>query len=924
MLAHSPPPGATPMSDRRSSMDQPIARTPELGTEPGRPSKARGALIAGRYVVDRMLGRGGMATVYLAHDKLVDRPVALKILRRELSNSAAMERFSREITVIARLRHAHIVPLHDSGVYDELPFYVMAYVGGESLQERIARVGALPIADVVRFGGQVAEALAYAHREGVLHRDITPGNILIADDNAYVADFGIARLFTEGKTLRTTESGLILGTPTYMSPEQASGEMECDGRSDVYSLGCVLYEATTGIPPFVGPTPQAIIAGRFGAPPPPARTLRADVPPELNDAIARAMMTAPAERFQSAAALGAALEAVTPVAQVARARGRRRSGRRMAMAAIVIAVFGLGTAYVASSRWGPLRAQLDRLEMRRARALVEQGEWLRADTALREIVKRDPTSAPAHLWLAQAGALAATTMAEPTDDWKSEVALAEEGRATLDSADALRLAALRAYADGAHDVARQRYRGLVALEPASVATRLALADAFVNDSLVERDATSPSGWRFRGSWEAASRALQAALDLRPASPALRRAGYDRLLRILATGSRYRPGRAAAGPERAFAGFPAFEGDSLAYVPYPLAAVASGAAETGNTTLSEAQARNRETLRRVASEWVADLPADADAHRAYAVALAADGILSPALPGAPSAVDEIRRARDLAREPRSRLLTGAQEVRLLVRAHRLGEARALADSLMEIAQPHATDEIETLAALATLRGDARRAIRFLAMSTDGSQVRLTDGRPWPMPVTVVGPWKALEVYAAIGRSPDSILAARDRLEGVVRRDVAPDIVPIVRASLMMRQLTLAAPVVGAAVLDDLDPGRNIVAGLVREVAAGDTAALRRGLRAVDTLRRARDAASISIDGAYVFSWLRLVAGDTAGAERQMDTVLEQLRALSDGPPTDLTGAAVVVRLMRQRADVASRRGDPTSAARWRAATDTLWH
>jgi len=361
--------------------------------------------------------------------------VALKILRRELSNSVAVERYSREIAVIGRLRHAHIVPLHDSGVYDELPYYVMAYVGGESLQERIARDGALPIADVVRFGGQVAEALAYAHREGVLHRDITPGHILIADDNAYVADFGIARLFTETKKIRTTESGFILGTPTYMSPEQASGEMECDGRSDIYSLGCVLYEATTGIPPFVGPTPQAIIAGRFGAPPPPARTLRPDAPPELNDAIARAMMTAPSERFQSAVELGAALEGVTPVAQGRRARDRRRTVQRFGMAAITIAALVLGAAYLAASRWGPLRERLDRLTMDRARALVEQGEWQRADTALRDSVKKNPTSAPAHLWLAQVGALAATTMAEPTDDWKSEVTLAEEGRATLDSVD---------------------------------------------------------------------------------------------------------------------------------------------------------------------------------------------------------------------------------------------------------------------------------------------------------------------------------------------------------------------------------------------------------------------------------------------------------------------------------------------------------
>jgi hypothetical protein len=297
---------------------------------------------------------------------------------------------------------------------------------------------------------------------------------------------------------------------------------------------------------------------------------------------------------------------------------------------------------------------------------------------------------------------------------------------------------------------------------------------------------------------------------------------------------------------------------------------------------------------------------------------------PPRPGAPSAVDEIRRARELARDARSQLSAGAQEVRLLIRARRLGQARELADSLIEDGRPGSQDEIEMLAALATLRGDARRAINFLGMSTDGGNVRLTDGRAWPMPATVAAPWKALEVYSALGRSPDSILASRDRLEDVVRRDVAPDLVPLVRASLMMRQLTLAAPAVGAGVLSGLDPGRNIIAGLIRDVASGDTTALRAGLRMVDSLRYKRDASALSIDGTYLFSWLRLVAGDTIGAERQMDTVLEQLRVFTDGAPTDLIGSALVVRLMRQRAEVAERQGKTALARRWRAAVDTLWH
>jgi hypothetical protein len=802
----------------------------------------------------------------------------------------------------------------------------MAYIDGESLQERVAREGAQPIADVVRFGSQMAEALAYAHREGVLHRDITPGNILLADGNAYLADFGIARMFHDSTRARTTASGFVLGTPTYMSPEQASGELECDGRSDVYSLGCVLYEATAGTPPFRGATTQAVIAGHFGTPPPLVHEVRAGVPLELSDAIARAMKSAPEERFADAAEFGAVIAAAGPPDVVRSSRHRRRPLRLARVGATVVALLAaavLGAGYVAGMRWTPLRARVNRLAMWRGLGLVERGEWARADTALRAIVERDPGNAPAHLWLAQNGALAATTALEPGDNWKAEVGLAEEGRTSLDTLERVRLAALRAYADGAHDVARERYRRLVAAEPARVTTRLALADADLNDDLVVRDTSSPSQWRFRGSYEGASRALRAAFDLRPKSPAMRRSAYDRLTRVLITRSRYRLGHGPPGSARAFAAFPALDGDTLAFVPYPLADIASGVAESRNATLPEALARNRETLRRVAANWVTDLPDDADAHRAYAGALAAAGVLTAARPNAPDAVSEIRLARRLARDARARLFTGAQEVRLLVAARRFGEARALADSLLVGANPRETDEFETLAALATLRGNAQRAVAFITMPSGGGQVRLTDGRLFTMPPTLSPVWSALEVYAAIGRPVDSIVALRDRLDSLIRRDVAQAMIPIVRTSVLMRPLTLAAPAAGAGILVDLDAGTSLIARLVHDVAAHDTAALRAGLRGVDTFRRTRDAASLSLDGALLYSWLRLVAGDTAGAERQMDTVLDQFRALADGPPTDMIGSALVVRLMRQRAEVAARRGQPGIALRWRAAGDTLW-
>jgi serine/threonine protein kinase len=311
-------------ADRASAFDREAARQ----------SKPRGTRVGDRYVLGHAVGKGGMATVYLAHDTLLNRPVALKMLRHELAHSVAMERFTREIGVISKLRHAHIVPLHDSGIHEGLPFYVMAFIGGESLHERLEREQQLPAADVAAIGADVAEAVAYAHREGVLHRDITPGNILLADGNAYLADFGIARVFPGASQVRTTASGLVLGTPTYMSPEQASGELDYDGRSDIYSLGCVLYEACSGAPPFRGPTPQAVIAARFGPPPPPCDAVRKGVPPALGQAIARAMALAPEDRFADAAELAAELRAAVP----AEAPGRRGSLRsRMARTAIVVA-----------------------------------------------------------------------------------------------------------------------------------------------------------------------------------------------------------------------------------------------------------------------------------------------------------------------------------------------------------------------------------------------------------------------------------------------------------------------------------------------------------------------------------------------------------------------------------------------------------
>jgi eukaryotic-like serine/threonine-protein kinase len=263
--------------------------------------------LADRYRIERVLGRGGMATVYLAHDLKHDRPVAVKVLHPELAATLGPERFLREIHTAARLQHPHILPLFDSGEAAGRLWYAMPFVAGESLRDRLRREVQLPIDDALRIAAEVALALDCAHRHGVIHRDIKPENILLEDGQAVVADFGLARAVDAAGGERLTGSGLALGTPVYMSPEQASGEGTLDRRSDVYSLGCVLYEMLAGEPPFTGPTPHAVIAKRIVEPVPHVRTVRENVPEAVDQAIIKALAKVPADRFPTAGDFTAAL-----------------------------------------------------------------------------------------------------------------------------------------------------------------------------------------------------------------------------------------------------------------------------------------------------------------------------------------------------------------------------------------------------------------------------------------------------------------------------------------------------------------------------------------------------------------------------------------------------------------------------------------
>ena len=299
----------------------------------------------GRYTLEREIGRGGMSVVYRARDVRLDRDVAVKVLRPELTVALGADRFLREIQIAARLQHPHILSLHESGEVDGLFYYVMPFVAGESLRARLQEHGPLSVPEAVRIAREIGSALTYAHEQGFIHRDVKPENILLSSGLAMVADFGIAQALVHAGVAPLTDSGVVVGTPGYMSPEQSAGQTKLDPRTDVYSLGCVVYEMLAGEPPFTGPTAQAILARHIHERPPSIHVIRPGIPSTIEQAINRALAKAPADRFASAAEFGAAL-AAADTTQLESPRWHR-----LLVPGVVTTVVVLG-AWMAWQRWG--------------------------------------------------------------------------------------------------------------------------------------------------------------------------------------------------------------------------------------------------------------------------------------------------------------------------------------------------------------------------------------------------------------------------------------------------------------------------------------------------------------------------------------------------------------------------------------------
>ncbi len=306
--------------------------------------------LTGRYTVDREIGAGGMATVFLGHDLKHDRDVAIKVLHPDLGAALGAERFLTEIKTTAKLQHPHILPLRDSGAAEGLLYYVMPLVTGETLRARLTRERQLPITEAVRIAREVAGALDYAHRQGVIHRDIKPENILLHDGSALVADFGISLAVETAGGQRMTQTGLSLGTPQYMSPEQAMGERLIDARSDIYALGAVLYEMLAGDAPFIGSSVQAIVAKVLNEKPTPLHTLRDTVPESVEEAVLTALAKLPADRHATAAAFSSALESTSATSMTSGARRMTVAPTRASMA-VRLAPWALAAALAVALGW---------------------------------------------------------------------------------------------------------------------------------------------------------------------------------------------------------------------------------------------------------------------------------------------------------------------------------------------------------------------------------------------------------------------------------------------------------------------------------------------------------------------------------------------------------------------------------------------
>ena len=1000
-------------------------------------------LIAGRYRIERELGRGGSAVVYRALDERHDRHVAIKVLHPDLATALGAQRFLREIKLTAGLQHPHIVPIFDSGETDDgLLFYVMPHVEADSLRRELSAVGRLRIDAALRIAREIAGALAYAHERGLIHRDIKPENILFLGGHACLTDFGIARPMRSSGGERLTHHDVIVGTPEYMSPEQGRNYV-LDGRSDVYSLACVLYEMLAGVPPFLADTPVDSLRQRFAHTPPPIRTQRPDVPPVLEEVLSRALATSPDERYESARAFGEALEQASTTPGDARAKRtpparrtpdakRRRWGWVAVGVASAVVILGAAiwsptvrgamatatrgaidsAAFVvapvtadsatasqvdalrgALAAWRGLRvldaargaralrmvglrverspagnvahaalydapsgselrevavllapgvtladsaasmvAQLLRdpaapaaddgvdgthsyaalLAYQRGHAALERFELAAADSGFSRATQLDPEFAAAQAWLAQ------TMVWERTGGWEEHARRAAAARSELAGDDSLTAEALEAMRVHEAPRACATYRARVAADSTDTFALLGLGDCAALDSVVIADRSSPSGWSFRGGVYSAMKAYDRAVRVDPRAYAALPVGF--LRGLLRTGAMSVRGGHRMDAPGWYLGSPIMVHDTIGY--YAFSTATAGGLHGGDrslVTLDDALRWNRETLLRYLTAQSMREPRSVDALEGVSSVLEERGaLLDAGSAGGMSALSALDSAVRLATDPAVRARIGASRVRVLIKAGEFRRARLAADSVLADTAGASPDAASSLATVAEVVGRAALAERMMDVADRPDQL---GPEAMPQPVRIAS--RSLTVRAALGICNDSLRSDLRALDALLDSYVEPKARAAVGNAALYRPVALSVPCLGPQASLALAAASDPLVAMQHALAKHQPAEVRAQLDKLATIRHALRPGDVSLDYVVQEAWVQAAAGDSVGAARRLDLVLDALTTTGPLLLYDIGSAGAVGRAFALRAELATRLHDAATAARWTRAVAELW-
>jgi tRNA A-37 threonylcarbamoyl transferase component Bud32/tetratricopeptide (TPR) repeat protein len=899
---------------------------------------------AGRYEILRELGHGASAVVYLVHDQQHDRDVALKVLSPDYASALGPARFLREIRLVSRLQHPYIVPVLDSGESDGRLYFVMPLVEGQPLRVRMHREGQLPVADSVRYATEIADALQHAHEHGVLHRDVKPENILLSGHHACLADFGIARALTPATGDEITTTGVILGTPAYMSPEQATSEANIDGRSDQYALACVLFEMLAGIQPFVGASEQSIIAQRFHHPAPRISQYRPSVGRKLEETIARALAMVPADRFSSLGAFAEALRQAmeTPSMEELRAVSvsppdRAQQRRRWVAGAAMVALAGI----VSLAAWWKLTGDGEALAAgnlatlisdpgagirndaatayQRARKHFASGRLDSAELEFERAAVLDPAFALASLWHAQL----IQWRADERDggDWSLPARRAMRNRERLMARDALHANALVALAEHRYPDACSEFDRVVEADSKSFVGWLGQGECRRLDRAVVPDARSPSRWRFRAELSDAIDAYTEALTWVPgeqSAPVLRRALSDV---FYTTSGRIRTGRAVLPDSGSFLAYPALAADTISFVPYREAQFTSLDQATAPRSRGDGLQRGRELELGFVRTWVQRMPGNVDALAAYSTSLESTGTLGDENPRTPDALAIIRDARRRARDSRTRVVLQAAEVRLLIKKEQFANAGRLADSALhaEVIPDRAAGSLAALSALQGRELQGRQHLQAFLSTPQGRRSEYGDGVSAALAARSVPLTVAVETGHCDAAYLDSL--EKDFKEFAASAEEPADSGGVSARLLDDIRVRATTCTNGASALR-LQRIQTSQGALANAAARKDRQRVLAALSQIDAMREGVNRSSLSWDSLALECWALASIGAVEHAAARLDSSLVGLAYSSNRLTTSIRLAGGFRRALELRSALAAQLGDSSTSNRWRDAVEAL--